>query len=171
MKMSLQKKLYKEILLKKKELEEYRKKGGDAHTESDLPCMAAGCEYAGVQKCGFSSHSKHISRPDIHYPFDTLLHDALMQQAPDVPKLPFVVFSKKRIPVAYANGAIKYKRVVKKFVGTCAEDNASNSVLYELPKRQRPESLKQLTFTHPLRTRTLEREKMCVVCKSIFTEP
>lgn len=169
--MSLQNKLYKEILTKKKELEQIRKNGGKASIERDLPRMAVACEYAGVEKCGFSSRSKHITRPDIYYPFDSLLQNALVRQAPDVPKLPYVVFSKKRKPVVMANGKVKYKRVVEKFVGTCAEDNASNSVLYELKADQKPETLKDLVFVHPVRPRTLKRERMCVVCRNIFTEP
>lgn len=169
--MSLQTKLYKEILAKKKELEQIRKNGGKASLERDLPCMAAVCEYAGVEKCGFSSRSKHIKRPDIHYPFDSLLQNALMREAPDVPKLPYVVFSKKRKPVVTASGDVIYKRVVEKFVGTCAEDNTSNSLLYELNADQKPGTLKDLTFVHPVRPRTLKRERMCGVCRNIFTEP
>ena len=95
----------------------------------------------------------------------------LMREAPDVPKLPYVVFSKKRKPVVMPNGEVKYKRVVEKFVGTCAEDNASNSVLYELNVGQKPATLKDLIFVHPIRPRSLERERMCGVCRNIFTEP
>lgn len=169
--MSLQYKLYKEILAKKQELEQIRENGGNASLERDLPCMAVACEYAGVEKCGFSSRSKHISRQDVHFPFDPLLQNALMREAPDVPKLPYVVFSKKRKPVVMSNGEVKYKRVVEKFVGTCAEDNASNSVLYELNAGHKPATLKDLAFVHPIRPRTLKRNKMCGVCRNIFTEP
>ena len=169
--MGLQNKLYKEILNKKEELEQLRKNGGEVNAERDLPCMAVACEYGGVEKCGFSSRSKHITRPDVHYPFEPLLQNALKQQAPDVPKLPYVVFSKKRKPVVIPSGEVKYKRVVEKFVGTCAEDNASNSVLYELSVGQKPGTLKDMTFVHPVRPRTLKRERMCAVCRNIFTEP
>ena len=169
--MSLQNKLYKEIIIKKREIEQIRKNGGNANKERDLPCMAAACEYAGVEKCGFSSRSKHITRPDVHYPFDQLLQNALVRQAPDVPKLPYVVFSKRRKPVITPSGEVKFKRVVEKFVGTCAEDNASNCVLYELSAEQKPGTLKDLTFVHPIRPRTLKRVRMCGVCRNIFTEP
>ena len=169
---SLQLKLYKEILLKKKELEQIRKNGGIINVERDLPLIAAACVYDGVEKCGFSHRSKHVSRPDIHYPFDPLLKNALMSQAPNVPKLPYVVFKKKKLRMVDKNtGKIVHKNEVEKFVGTCAEDNASNSLLYSLSYGQRPYSLKQLTFAHPVRTRTLKRERMCIVCKNIFTEP
>ena len=170
--MSLRNKLYKEILQKKKELDDARRKGLTVNMEKDLPRMAAGCEYAGIEKCGFSSHSKYVSRPDIHYPFDPLLAKALMAQAPNIPKLPYVVFKSKRQPVYNrCTGKIKYKRMVEKFVGTCAEDNACNTLLYSLNPAQKPVSLKNIVFVHPVRTRTLKREKMCVVCRSVFTEP
>lgn len=169
--MPLQDKLYKEILLKKKELEQVRKNGGNADIERVLPCVGAGCEYRGFEMCGFSRRSKHLIRPDIHYPFAPLLHNALMQQAPNVPQLPYVLFSKKRLLVADANGEVKYKRVVEKFVGTCAEDNAANSLLHGLNPAQKPATLKDITFIHPVRPRTLKRVKMCTVCKDIFTEP
>lgn len=169
--MSLRDKLYQEIHLKKRELEEVRKNGGKVNVEWDLPCVGAGCEYSGLEMCGFSRRSKHLTRPDIHYPFDPLLHNALMQQAPNVPQLPYVLFSKKRLPAVDANGEVKYKRVVEKFVGTCAEDNAANSLLYGLNPAQKPSTLKDITFIHPVRPRTLKRVKMCDVCKNIFTEP
>lgn len=169
--MSLRNKLYQEILLKKKDLEDIRKNGGKVDVEWDLPCVGVGCEYSGLERCGFSRRSKHLIRPDIHYPFDPLLHNALMLQAPNVPQLPYVLFSKKRLPVVDAKGEVKYKRVVEKFVGTCAEDNAANSLLYALTPALKPATLKGITFIHPIRPRTLKRVKMCNVCKNIFTEP
>lgn len=170
--MGLQQVLYKEILQKKSELEDVRKKGINVRVERDLPTMAVGCEYSGVERCGFSSHSKHLKRPDIIKPFDIMLEQALMAQAPGIPKLPYVVFSKKRQSYYDAwTGTVKYRRVVEKFVGTCAEDNAANSVLYTLGAGQKPASLKDLSFIPPVRTRTLKRERMCGVCRTIFTEP
>lgn len=161
--MPLQDKLYKEILLKKNELEEIRKNGGKVNLEWDLPCVAAGCEYGGLEMCGFSRRSKHLLRPDIHYPFDPMLQNALMRQAPNVPQLPYVLFSKKRLPIADANGGVKYIRVVEKYVGTYAEDNAANSLLYGLTLAQKPATLKDITFIHPIRPRTLKQVKMCNV--------
>ena len=169
--MSLRNKLYQEILFKKKELEDIRKNGGKVNLEWDLPCVGVGCEYGGLEMCGFSRRSKHLIRPVIHYPFDLLLHNALMQQEPNVPQLPYVLFSRKRLPEVDAKGKVKYKRVVEKFVGTCAEDNAANSLLHGLNPVQKPASLKDLSFIHPVRPRTLKRVKMCNVCKNIFTEP
>lgn len=63
--------------------------------------------------------------------------------------------------------------VVDKYVGTCAEDNAANLILYEYGngKAGKPTDLKALTFDHPVRTRTFKRERMCVVCRALFTEP
>ena len=171
--MSLRNKLYKEILQKKRELDDARRKGLTVRVEKDLPRMAAGCEYAGVEECGFSSHSKHVRRPDIHYPFFPLLEKALKAQAPNISQdLPFVVFKPKRQQVHNScTGKIQYKRIVDKFVGTCAEDNACNSLLYSLKPGQVPVSLKNIIFVHPVRTRTLKRERMCVVCRNIFSEP
>ena len=100
--MSLQNKLYKEILLKKQELEEVRKNGGIVNKERDLPCMAVACEYASLERCGFSSHSKYIKRPDI-YPFDPMLEKELMSQSNGIPKLPFVLFKKKKKKVMDAH--------------------------------------------------------------------
>lgn len=171
--MSLQNKLYKAILQKKKELEIVRKNGGKVNEEWDLPCMAVGCEYNGVEGCGFSFHSKYISRPDIIMPFSPLLANELMKQALNIPKLPFVLFKKKGKPILDQNTGkvIRYKRVVEKFIGTCAEDNAANCVLYELNQGAISVSLKALSFIYPIRTRTLKRERMCGVCRTIFTEP
>ena len=170
--MSLQRVLYKEILLKKQELENVRKNGGRVNDERDLPCMAVGCEEAGVERCGFSCHSKHVKRPDIRHPFDPMLELALLSQSRDIPKLPFVLFKKKKKRIVdVRTGEVRYKREVEKFIGTCAEDNAANCVLKDLNVNQRPLTLKQLTFVHPIRVRTLKRERMCVVCRNIFTEP
>lgn len=170
--MSLQNKLYKEILQKKKELEELRKNGDSVKAERDLPCMAVGCEYAGTEKCGFSGSRKKVNRPDVIKPFDPLLEQALMAQAPNIPQLPFILFEKKKQPCQDPiTGEIKYRKVVDRFIGTCAEDNASNSLLYGLIPIQKPVSLKEITFIHPIRPRTLKRERMCVVCRNIFTEP
>lgn len=170
--MGLQDILYKEILQKKKELDEVKKNGGKVKEERDLPTMAVGCKYADVEKCGFSSHSKHLKRPDVINPFDSQLANDLMAQAPDIPKLPYVVFKKKRQPYFdVRTKTVKFKRVVEKFIGTCAEDNAANCVLYALNAGQKPATLKDLNFIHPVRTRTLKRERMCKVCRTIFTEP
>ena len=108
--MSLQNKLYKEILAKKKEIEQIRMNGGNARIERDLPCMAVACEYAGVEKCGFSSRSKHITRPDVHYPFDPLLQNALIPNRSLAPACLFKIKvlccppkSKKSLPLIHGS--------------------------------------------------------------------
>ncbi|MBR5678223.1 MAG: hypothetical protein IKX20_08795 [Paludibacteraceae bacterium] len=171
--MSLQNKLYKEILLKEKELEALRKNGGKVNVEWDLPKVAVACKYNGVERCGFSCNSNHVSRSDIIRPFYPLLERELLNQAPEAPKLPYVVFKKKRQPVVdmMSGDVIRYKKVVEKFIGTCAEDNAANCVLFGQNGRGVPQSLKDLSFVHPIRPRTLMRVRMCDVCRTIFTEP
>lgn len=170
--MSLRNKLYKEILQKKKELEEARKNGIKVK-ELDLPCMAVGCEYDGIERCGFSSHSKHLKRPDKRYPFKPLLEKALKAQDPNIPQLPFVIWKKKRKPICdiRTGKVIRYEKEVEKFIGTCAEDNAANCILYDMNPGQSIKSLKEIRFVHPVRTRTLKRVRMCTVCRNIFTEP
>ena len=169
---SLRNKLYQSILQIKKELEDARKEGEKVDLDYDLPRVAAGCEYAGMECCGFSHHSNHIKRPDIRKPFSPLLETALKAQQPGLKKLPSVVFKPKRIRIFnYQNGETRFIREVEKYIGTCAEDNAANNVLYNLAIQQRPSSLKQLNFMHPIRPRTMKRIRMCGVCQNLFTEP
>ena len=101
------------------------------------------------------------------------MKEALEAQSPNKSQeLPYVVFKPKRQKVYNRiTGKVQYKRIVEKFIGTCAEDNACNSLLYSLNPGQEPASLKNIVFIHPVRTRTLKRERMCVVCRSIFAEP
>lgn len=170
--MSLRVSLYKEILQKKDELEEARKNGKKVK-ETDLPQMAVGCEYDGIKRCGFSSHSKYVKRPDKRYPFKPLLEKELKAQGQNIPQLPCVIWKKKRKPVCdiRTGEVIRYKKEVEKFFGTCAEDNAANCILYDMNPGQSIRTLKEIRFVHPVRTRTLKRERMCVVCRNIFTEP
>lgn len=96
--MSLRVSLYKEILQKKDELEEARKNGKKVK-ETDLPQMAVGCKYDGIERCGFSSHNKYVKRPDKRYPFKPLLEKELKAQGQNIPQLPCVIWKKKRKPV------------------------------------------------------------------------
>lgn len=170
--MSLRINLYKEILQKKDELEEARKKGIKVK-ESDLPQMAVECEYDGIERCGFSSHSKHLKRSDKRYPFKPLLDKELKSQGLNITQLPCVIWKKKRKPICdmRTGEVIRYVKEVEKFIGTCAEDNAANSVLYDMNASKSIKSLKEIIFIHPVRTRTLKRERMCGVCRNIFSEP
>ncbi len=162
---NLQTGLYKTVVKLKKVLEAdwavgHRGKG------YDLPTMAAGCEYGGVEKYGFSGKKGKKERADIIYPLDKLLLSKLSKFSLRDKKIPRIVFKKHRKP----NNQYEYTSEVKWFVGTCAEDNAANLILHDLGNNK-PADLKSLTFAHPVRTRTLKRERMCEVCRDLFTEP
>ena len=162
---NLQTGLYKAVVKLKKDLEAdwgvgRRGKG------YDLPTMAAGCEFAGVEKYGFSGKKGKKDRVDIIYPLDKLLISKLSKFSPRDKKIPRIVFKKHRKP----NNQYEYTSEVKWFVGTCAEDNAANMILHDLGNNK-PADLKGLTFVHPVRTRTLKLERMCEVCRDLFTEP
>lgn len=159
--------LYKAIVALKSGLEADRAMGlrGKGY---DLPTMAAGCEYAGLMKVGFSGKKGKRRRSDIIKPFDGLLLTALKPYNRCNKKLPRIVFKKRRKP----NSHYETTTEVKWFVGTCAEDNAANQILYRFKRNpNKPTDLKTLTFAHPVRPRTLKRERMCEVCRTLFTEP
>ncbi len=163
----LQIELYKTIVAFKSDLETDWAAGlrGKGY---DLPTMAAGCEYAGLTKVGFSGKKGKRRRCDILMPFDDLLLTAFKPYNRGNKKLPRIVFKKRRKP----NNQYETTSEVKWFVGTCAEDNAANQILYDLKSdSNKPTDLKALTFAHPVRLRTLKREKMCEVCRTLFTEP
>ena len=162
---NLQTGLYKAVVKLKKDLEAdwavgLRGKG------YDLPTMAAGCEYGGIEKYGFSGKKGKKERADIIYPLDNLLLSKLSKFSPRDKKIPRIVFKKHRKP----NNQYEYTSEVKWFVGTCAEDNAANLILHDLGNNKSAD-LKSLTFADPVRTRTLKRERMCEVCRDLFTEP
>ena len=161
----LQVNLYKAVVKLKKNLEADWAEGlrGKGY---DLPTMAAGCEFAGVEKYGFSGKKGKKEREDIIYPLDELLLNKLSKFSRGDKKIPRIVFKKRRKP----NNQYEYTSEVKWFVGTCAEDNAANLILHDMGNNK-PADLKSLTFAHPVRTRTLKRERMCEVCRDLFTEP
>ena len=157
----LQTELYKAIVALKSELESDWANGlrGNGY---DLPTMAAGCEYAGLTKVGFSGKKGKKGRND------DLLLTAFKPFNRGNKKLPRIVFKKRRKP----NNQYKTTSEVKWFIGTCAEDNAANQILYGLKgDPNKPTDLKTLTFAHPVRPRTLKRERMCEVCRTLFNEP
>lgn len=159
--------LLKAIKEKKEELEYSRKKGLKVK-DTDLPVMAAGCAYSGIIRYGFSNKRKHVSKED-KKSLDALLLNKLRSKCPTAGKIPGVIFKKNHKP-----GNLKGNMaVVDKYVGTCAEDNAANLILLEYSggKAGKPTDLKTLTFDYPIRTRTFKRERMCVVCRELFTEP
>ena len=159
--------LYKAIVALKSELEADWVKGlrGNGY---DLPTMAAGCEYAGLTKVGFSGKKGKKRRSDIIKPFDDLLFTAFKPFNRGNKKLPRIVFKKRRKP----NNQYETTSEVKWFVGTCAEDNAANQILYGLKGNpNKPTNLRTLSFAQPVRPRTLKRERMCEVCRTLFTEP
>ena len=163
----LQTDLYKAVVKLKKDLEADWSSGlrGNGY---DLPTMAAGCECAGLTKVGFSGKKGNKRRSDIVKPFDDLLLTAFKPFNRCNMKLPRIVFKKRRKP----NNQYETTSEVKWFVGTCAEDNAANQILYGLKvDPNKPTDLKTLTFAHPVRPRTLKRERMCEVCRTLFTEP
>lgn len=134
----------------------------------DLPTMAAACEYAGLMKVGFSGKKGKKRRSDIIKPFDNLLLAALKPFNRCNKKLPRIVFKKRKKP----NNQYETTSEVKWFVGTCAEDNAANQILYGLKEDpKKPTDLKTLSFAHPVRPRTFKRERMCEVCRTLFAEP
>ena len=164
---NLQIELYKAIAVLKSDLEAdwaIRLRGNGY----DLPTMAAGCEFAGLTKVGFSGKKGRKRRNDIIKPFDVLLLTAFKPFNRGNKKLPRIVFKKRRKP----NNQYETTSEVKWFVGTCAEDNAANQILYGLKGNiNKPTDLKALTFAYPVRPRTLKRERMCEVCRTLFTEP
>ena len=159
--------LYKAIVSLKSDLEADWAAGlrGNGY---DLPTMAAGCEFVGLTKVGFSGKKGKKRRSDIIKPFDDLLLTAFKPFNRGNKKLPRIVFKKRRKP----NNQYETTSEVKWFVGTCAEDNAANQILYGLKGNpNKPTNLRTLTFAHPVRPRTLKRERMCEVCRTFFTEP
>ncbi len=160
--------LLKAVKEKKDELEDSRRKGLKTK-ESDLPVMAAGCEYSGIQRFGFSRGRKHVKRDDIIDPLDSLLMSRLREECPKARKIPGALFKKQH----KRNNSKGNAPVLLKYVGTCAEDNAANQILHEYNKGKagKPTDLKDLNFYHPVRTRTFKKEKMCDVCRTLFTEP
>lgn len=158
--------LLKAVKEKKDELEDSRKIGLKIR-ETDLPWMAAGCEYRGLMCYGFSRGRKHVKRSDIIDPLDTLLMTGLKTVCPTARKIPGGLFKKRH----KRKNTLGNPPVLLKYVGTCAEDNAANQILYAYKGRPgKPTSLKALTFDHPVRIRTFKRERMCVVCRTLFTE-
>lgn len=161
---NLQTGLYKAVVKLKKDLEAEWAKGVRGE-DYDLPKMAAGCEYAGIERFGFSGKLGKKKRNDIK-PFINPLLDALTSYCPKGKNPPHIVYKRKRI-----NKNFEYTEV-KRYVGTCAEDKAANLILWDMMKSpNKPTDLKCLTFSHPVRTRTLKRERMCEVCRNLFTEP
>ena len=90
----LQTELYKAIVALKSELESDWANGlrGNGY---DLPTMAAGCEYAGLTKVGFSGKKGKKRRNDIIRPFDDLLLTAFKPFNRGNKKLPRIVFKKR----------------------------------------------------------------------------
>ena len=161
----LQVELYKAIVKLKKDLETEWAKGLRVE-DYDLPNMAAGCEYAGIEKFGFSGKLGKKKRSDIK-PFLNPLLEALKIYCPKGKNPPYIVYKRKKVGKHF-----EYTNEVKRFVGTCAEDKAANLILWDLKKSpNKPTNLKLLNFAYPVRTRTLKREKMCGVCKELFREP
>jgi len=157
--------LYKAIVAFKSDLEAEWANGMRGE-DYDLPIMAAGCEYSGIEKFGFSGKLGKKKRSDIK-PFLRPLLDELKNRCPKGKNPPHIVYKRKRIDKHF-----EYTTVVKRYVGTCAEDKAANLILWEMKNSpNKPTDLKHLVFAHPVRTRTLKREKMCDVCRDLFTEP
>lgn len=160
--------LLKAVKEKKDELEDSRKKGLKTK-ETDLPVMAAGCEYSGIMRFGFSNGRRHVKRDDIIDPLDDLLMNGLKAVCPKARKIPGGLFKKQH----KRNNTKCNAPVLLEYVGTCAEDNAANQILhgYDKGKSGKPTELKTLNFYYPVRIRTFKRERMCNVCRTLFTEP
>lgn len=108
---NLQTGLYKTIVKLKKVLEAdwavgHRGKG------YDLPTMAAGCEYGGVEKYGFSGKKGKKERADIIYPLDKLLLSKPSKFSLRDKKIPRIVFKKHRKP----NNQYEYTSDVKAYL-------------------------------------------------------
>lgn len=58
----------------------------------------------------------------------------------------------------------------KLYFGTCAEDDAANKILLACDNKKipQPPKLSDLKYTIPIRPRTREKEKYCIICEKIF---
>ncbi len=115
--------------------------------EKDYPKVITGCEYADVKEAGrsergrcYTSRSKYL-HPLVLNPISVRAH------------------SWKSIP--YSEAGMHY--------GTCAEDDASTKVLYELENKKIPlPCVKNLVFTQPIRPRTQQPVDCCEICEFVF---
>ena len=116
--------------------------------DKDYPQVAIACEYGGYQAYGHSEKCHQSIRKKLKYvqPLKNAL--SVYGNPPTRNKL--------------SDGSMQ-------FVGTCAEDYASNQILerYHESTNVYP-NLKNLTFTLPIRPRTYQWRKFCDVCRAIF---
>lgn len=116
--------------------------------EKDYPRVAIACEYGGHQAYGHSEKCHQSIRKQLKYVQP--LKDALS---------------------VYGNPPTRYRLPdgSMRFVGTCAEDYASNQILEVCHAHTTIyPNLKNLTFTLPIRPRTYQWRKFCDVCRAIF---
>ena len=115
--------------------------------DKDYPQVAVACECGGHRAYGHSLKCHKSIRQPVSYVEPLLKALRPYGNPPEVKKV---------------NGKVV-------FVGTCAEDSASNQVL-EKNKAQTHAypSLKDLEFTQPIRTRNYQWRAFCDVCKAIF---
>ena len=116
--------------------------------DRDYPRVAIACEHGNNKAYGHSRKChKSIGKPIIYAP-PLLKALSVYGNPPTHNTLP--------------DGSIQ-------FVGTCAEDYASNQVLESCySQNNRYPNLKDLKFTLPIRPRTYQWRKFCDVCKTIF---
>ena len=139
--------LHSEIWRIRKEIIAARGHRGEV-TKYDFPNVTVGCEYNEIKKCGHSKKCHGCVRESINY-HPTLLSCLRTYGNPPIVK------------------KVKQGQII--FVGTCAEDYASNKVLEEAEKKNLSiPSIKDLTFTPSIRPRTYQRVPMCSVCMYIF---
>ncbi len=115
--------------------------------EDDYPKISIACEYGPHRAFGHSSKCHASIRANTNY-------------------VPPLLNSLKR----FGNPPeVKIKGSSLLFIGTCAEDSAANQVLEKcFVRNNRYPFLKDLVFTHPIRTRTHERKRFCDVCRAVF---
>lgn len=150
------KRLYRFITDIKVIAEDVRLNGKRFDDLHDLPKVVAGCLYDGQQKtmevgrsgCAHKSINQRIPRAD----FNVQLVNAL-KAVKDTGKIPDTFTDP-------ATGEIR-------FLGTCAEDDAANKVLYTLEPNT--PKLNELQFTKALRPRTGNKVKYCKTCQTVFS--
>lgn len=131
--------------------DEVRREGKRFDDMHDLPKVAVGCRYGKAKFCGRSgSAHKRYKRSIPRAPFNSHLYNALHAISPT-----------SKIPGTFVeNGERRY-------LGTCAEDDAANKVL-NIYDPYVP-TLNKLKFTKSLRPRTGSIIRYCKTCQTIFT--
>lgn len=153
----LKKCLYAEPYKIGKEIDILRK--GEKRRSKDYPAVIVGAECQRITKIG-RSRSRYAltgSKKDELHP---LLVDALGKAGSKILGKKTNLFD------------VITKKGKKYFFGTCAEDDASDEIIKEYEIKNNPSKftkLNSISFTTPIRPRTIGKKNWCVVCKTIFS--